>query len=67
MVGVHKLWTRCTQCQTCEWKAVLARRHNLCKSCGVEVKPFQRRKPRRVQFSDDQCNDSDAEGFYDAT
>ncbi|CAK0906496.1 unnamed protein product, partial [Prorocentrum cordatum] len=70
MAGGHQhqqLWTRCTQCQTCEWNGVLARRHNICNGCGNEVKPFEKkRRPRRVQFVDE-FGDSDADGFYDAT
>ena len=72
VAGGQRYWSRCTECETCEWNSVLARRNYLCKKCGAEVEPYSppRRRGQRVHFGgpeEEFGGGSDAEGFYDAT
>ncbi|CAK0803596.1 unnamed protein product [Prorocentrum cordatum] len=54
---------RCSQCQTCEWNAVLLRRQLARNKCGNTVELYRGRK-RGARFS---SFESDDEHFYDAT
>ncbi|CAK0857585.1 unnamed protein product, partial [Prorocentrum cordatum] len=63
MAGVHKLWSGCSQCQTCEWNAALLRRQLACSKCGNTVE-FYRGRKRGVRFA---SAESDDEQFHDAT